>query len=96
MTLNVRPAIVIVPVRAVVLVFASTVKLTVPFPVPNCPASMTIQLTWLVAVHAHVDAWGGASLRMEDIRFPETKQYAQDVFEKRRDYVSHYRSELGL
>jgi soluble lytic murein transglycosylase len=48
------------------------------------------------AGHAHVDAWGGASLRMEDIRFPETKQYAQDVFEKRIDYVRHYRSELGL
>jgi soluble lytic murein transglycosylase len=48
------------------------------------------------AGHGHVDAWGGSSLKMEDIRFPETKQYAQDVFEKRGDYVKHYRSELGL
>lgn len=48
------------------------------------------------AGHQHVDEWGGSSLRIEDIRFPETKQYTQDVFEKRHDYVKHYRSELGL
>jgi soluble lytic murein transglycosylase len=48
------------------------------------------------AGHQHVDEWGGTSLRIDDIRFPETKQYTSDVFEKRRDYVSHYRSELGL
>jgi soluble lytic murein transglycosylase len=48
------------------------------------------------AGHQHVDAWGGSSLRMDDIRFPETKQYTQDVFDKRGDYVEHYRSELGL
>jgi soluble lytic murein transglycosylase len=48
------------------------------------------------AGHQHVDTWGGSSLRMDDIRFPETKQYAQDVFDKRGDYVRHYRSELGL
>jgi soluble lytic murein transglycosylase len=48
------------------------------------------------AGHQHVDEWGGTSLRIDDIRFPETKQYTQDVFDKRGDYVSHYRSELGL
>jgi soluble lytic murein transglycosylase len=48
------------------------------------------------AGHQHVDTWGGSSLRMDDIRFPETKQYTQDVFDKRGDYVKHYRSELGL
>src|SRR5207248_2672462 len=48
------------------------------------------------AGHEHVDAWGGSALRIDDIRFPETKQYTQDVFEKRVDYVKHYRSELGL
>lgn len=48
------------------------------------------------AGHEHVDAWGGSALRIDDIRFPETKQYTQDVLEKRGEYVKHYRSELGL
>jgi soluble lytic murein transglycosylase len=48
------------------------------------------------AGHEHVDAWGGSSLRVEDIQFPETKDYTKDVFDKRGDYVKHYRSELGL
>jgi peptidoglycan lytic transglycosylase len=48
------------------------------------------------AGHEHVDTWGGSSLRMDDIGFPETKQYTKDVFDKRGDYVKHYRSELGL
>jgi soluble lytic murein transglycosylase len=48
------------------------------------------------AGHQHVDGWGGSSLRLDDIRFPETKQYTRDVFDKRGDYVKHYRSELGL
>jgi soluble lytic murein transglycosylase len=48
------------------------------------------------AGHERVDSWGGSSLTIDDIRFPETKQYAQDVFDKRKDYAKHYRSELGL
>jgi soluble lytic murein transglycosylase len=48
------------------------------------------------AGHEHVDAWGGSALVIDDIRFPETKQYAEDVFDKRGQYADHYRSELGL
>jgi soluble lytic murein transglycosylase len=48
------------------------------------------------AGHERVDGWGGSSLAIDDIRFPETKQYAEDVFDKRKDYAKHYRSELGL
>ena len=48
------------------------------------------------AGHEHVDAWGGSSLKQEDIRFPETRQYVHDVLDKRGDYARHYRSELGL
>ena len=48
------------------------------------------------AGHEHVDAWGGSALTVDDIRFPETKQYTHDVFDKRVDYARHYRSELGL
>jgi soluble lytic murein transglycosylase len=48
------------------------------------------------AGHERVDGWGGSSLRMDDIRFPETREYTEDVFDKRADYVKHYRTELGL
>ncbi len=48
------------------------------------------------AGHGRVDAWGGKSLTVEDIRFPETVDYTNDVLEKRGDYASEYRSELGL
>ena len=48
------------------------------------------------AGHGRVDAWGGAELTVEDIRFPETSQYTQDVLDKRAEYRREYRSELGL
>ena len=53
-TVNVRPAMVIVPVRAAP-VFAATVKLTDPGPVPVAPAVIVIHDgALLMAVHAHV------------------------------------------
>jgi soluble lytic murein transglycosylase len=48
------------------------------------------------AGHERVDAWGGSALTLNKIRFPETKQYVKDVFDKRGDYAKHYRAELGL
>ena len=48
------------------------------------------------AGHGHVDDWGGSSLRIEDIQFPETRDYVHDVVAKRDDYAKHYKSELGL
>ena len=30
-----------------------------------------------------MDRWGGSSLRLEDIRFPETQQYTREVLDKR-------------
>ena len=53
--MNVRPAIVNVPVRSLPVVFAGTVKVTVPFPVPLDPFVIVIQLALLTAVHAHPD-----------------------------------------
>lgn len=44
----------------------------------------------------HVDRWGGAALKVEDIRFPETQEYVSDVLDKRGEYAKRYRSELGL
>jgi soluble lytic murein transglycosylase len=48
------------------------------------------------AGHGHVDDWGGSSLRIEDIQFPETRDYVHDVVDKRDDYAKHYKAELGL
>jgi soluble lytic murein transglycosylase len=48
------------------------------------------------AGHQRVDEWGGATLRLGDIRFAETEDYARDVMDKRREYADKYRSELGL
>jgi soluble lytic murein transglycosylase len=43
-----------------------------------------------------VDEWGGGSLEIEDIGFPETKVYARDVLAKRGEYAREYDDELGL
>jgi soluble lytic murein transglycosylase len=41
-------------------------------------------------------AWGGSSLSLDDIPFPETRDYVENVLEKRDAYARHYRHELGL
>jgi hypothetical protein len=61
-TLKVRPATVIVPVRAALFGFAETVKSTLPFPVPDAPLSMAIQFAPLVAVHAQPDVVATATV----------------------------------
>jgi soluble lytic murein transglycosylase len=48
------------------------------------------------AGETNVAAWGGSSLRLDEIPFPETRGYVEDVLDKRDDYASHYRHELGL
>jgi soluble lytic murein transglycosylase len=48
------------------------------------------------AGETNVIAWGGSDLRVDDIPFPETRGYVEDVLDKRKDYASHYRDELGL
>jgi soluble lytic murein transglycosylase len=42
----------------------------------------------------HVDRWGGQSLTLDDIRFPETRQYTEEVLDKRNEYAERYRQEL--
>jgi soluble lytic murein transglycosylase len=44
---------------------------------------------------ANVDKWGGSSLTVEDIPFPETRAYVNEVLEKRDDYRKKYARELG-
>ncbi len=44
----------------------------------------------------NVDAWGGSELTVDDIKFPETRAYVDEVMEKRKEYAQKYKSELGL
>ena len=48
------------------------------------------------AGETNVASWGGSSLSLDDIPFPETRDYVENVLEKRDEYARHYRHELGL
>jgi soluble lytic murein transglycosylase len=39
--------------------------------------------------------WGGSAMTADDIGFPETRGYVDEVLEKREDYRRHYAEELG-
>lgn len=43
----------------------------------------------------NADEWGGANLSVEEIPFPETRAYVEEVLEKRHEYRREYASELG-
>ena len=43
----------------------------------------------------NADKWGGASLTVEAIPFPETRAYVEEVLEKRDEYRQEYATELG-
>lgn len=43
----------------------------------------------------NADAWGGASMTIDDITFPETRAYVKKVLEKQREYKHKYALELG-
>jgi soluble lytic murein transglycosylase len=44
----------------------------------------------------NVETWGGAELDLDDIEFPETRAYVDEVLEKRDQYRENYANELGL
>ncbi|HSI80095.1 MAG TPA: lytic transglycosylase domain-containing protein [Solirubrobacterales bacterium] len=44
----------------------------------------------------NVDRWGGAELEIDEIGFPETHAYVEDVLEKQDQYRGSYAAELGL
>jgi soluble lytic murein transglycosylase len=48
------------------------------------------------AGQTNVVAWGGGNLQIDQIPYPETREYVENVLEKREDYARHYRHELGL
>lgn len=43
----------------------------------------------------NADEWGGADLTVDDIEFPETRAYVEEVLEKRHEYREKYGKELG-
>ncbi len=44
----------------------------------------------------NVDGWGASALELDDIRFPETRAYVEQVLEKRDQYRANYADDLGL
>jgi soluble lytic murein transglycosylase len=48
------------------------------------------------AGETNVASWGGSDLQLDDIQYAETRNYVENVLEKRDDYARHYRQELGL
>jgi soluble lytic murein transglycosylase len=48
------------------------------------------------AGEGNADKWGGADLDPDEIPFPETRDYVNDVLEKRDAYAEKYGDELGL
>jgi soluble lytic murein transglycosylase len=48
------------------------------------------------AGETNVAAWGGADLDEDGIEFPETRDYVDEVRDKRDEYRDHYGDELGL
>jgi soluble lytic murein transglycosylase len=43
----------------------------------------------------NADEWGGSELTVEDIEFPETRAYVEEVLEKKEEYRHEYGTELG-
>ena len=44
----------------------------------------------------NVDRWGGLALEIDDIEFPETHAYVDEVLQKRDEYRENYGEDLGL
>jgi soluble lytic murein transglycosylase len=43
----------------------------------------------------NADSWGGSEMSLDDIRFPETRAYVEEVLGKQRAYRGKYPKELG-
>lgn len=70
----------------------------------------TFYLAWLLDIYdddvvaalaaynagpGNADAWGGPTMTIDDIEFPETEAYVKGVLEKQREYRHTYELELG-
>jgi hypothetical protein len=76
-TENVSPAMVMVPVREAVVVFAATEYPTLLLPVPDAPLVMVIQLTLLTAVQDAVEDTADTATLPVDAPAP---MFAEDMF----------------
>jgi soluble lytic murein transglycosylase len=47
------------------------------------------------AGEGNADGWGGADMSPDDIGFPETRAYVEEVESKQQDYRQKYATELG-
>jgi soluble lytic murein transglycosylase len=43
----------------------------------------------------NVEKWGGSDLTVDDIEFPETRAYVENVLERQQEYRHKYAKELG-
>lgn len=43
----------------------------------------------------NAERWGGSSMTLDDIGYPETRAYVEEVLDKRREYLDEYAKELG-
>lgn len=41
-------------------------------------------------------SWGGSALALDDVAFPETRAYVEQVLEQRQQYRENYADELGI
>ena len=70
----------------------------------------TFYLAWLLDIYdddvvaalaaynagpGNAEAWGGSTMTIDDIEFPETEEYVKGVLEKQREYRHTYERELG-
>jgi soluble lytic murein transglycosylase len=44
----------------------------------------------------NADAWGASDLEVDDIEFPETRDYVENVLERREEYRKNHAEDLGL
>jgi soluble lytic murein transglycosylase len=58
--------------------------------------NMVAALAAYNAGEANVAAWGGGDLGVDEIQFPETLDYVDNVLDKRDEYAQRYPHELGL
>ena len=58
--------------------------------------NMVAALAAYNAGETNVAAWGGGDLGVDEIQFPETLDYVDNVLDKRDEYAQRYPRELGL
>jgi soluble lytic murein transglycosylase len=58
--------------------------------------NMVAALAAYNAGETNVAAWGGEDVGLDDIEFPETRDYVDNVLDKRDEYAQRYPDELGL